>query len=146
MRKPIIIISTILISAVGCSRAHTTGERAAAARAIDPTGLVPRVHFRTASADLDNSEKRAIEKNTGWMRGNASAVLLLEGHCDERGSEESNLELGDRRARSVMEEMMARGVNPERLIVLSMGEGEPIEPGHNPASWRKNRRVEFIIR
>jgi len=146
VRRSIIIIFIILISAAGCTRAHTTGERLAARPPIDASSLVSRVHFRTASDEVRGGEVRAIEKNAGWMRDNAAAVLVLEGHCDERGSEESNLELGDRRARSVMEGMMARGVSSERLIVLSKGEDEPVDPGHGPASWRRNRRVEFIIR
>ena len=146
VRTPIIITFMILISAAGCTRAHTTGERSAMRPAIDASNLVPRVHFRTASDEVAGCERDAIEKNAGWMRDNPAAVLVLEGHCDERGSEESNLELGDRRARSVMEEMMARGVGSERLIVLSKGEIEPVDPGHSSASWQKNRRVEFIIR
>lgn len=114
--------------------------------AVDASNLVPSVHFRTASDKVAGRERGTIEKNAGWMRDNAAVVLVLEGHCDERGSEESNLELGDRRARGVMEEMMARSVSSERLIVLSKGEGEPVDPGHGPASWQRNRRVEFIIR
>ena len=136
----------ILISAAGCTRAHTTGAKAVGVDAVDASDLVPSVHFRTASDKVAGRERDAIERNAGWMRDNAAAVLVLEGHCDERGSEESNLELGDRRSRSVMEEMMAGGVGSERLIVLSKGEGEPMDPGHGPASWQKNRRVEFIIR
>lgn len=146
MKAPIVIISMVLICTAGCTRAHMAGAKAADASAIDPSELVPRVHFRTASADVDGSGKGAIVTNADWMSDNPAAVLILEGHCDERGSEELNLELGDRRARSVMEEMMARGIDSERLIVLSKGEGEPIDPGHGPASWRKNRRVEFIMR
>jgi peptidoglycan-associated lipoprotein len=146
VRTPIVIISVILISAAGCTRTHTMGGRSAVRPAIDSTDLIPRVHFRTASAEVDRRERGAIEKNAGWVIDNSAAVLVLEGHCDERGSEELNLELGDRRARSVMEAMMARGVGPERLIVLSKGEGEPVDPGHDGGAWRKNRRVEFIMR
>jgi len=146
VRKPFAIAFSIIICTAGCARSHTFGHRAAGAPQIDASGLVPRVHFSTASAEVQGRGMDAIGTNAKWMHENIDAVLVLEGHCDERGTEEFNLELGDRRARSVMGEMMARGVDPERLIVFSKGEGEPIDPRHAPASWRKNRRVEFIIR
>jgi peptidoglycan-associated lipoprotein len=146
VRKSYAIAFAILVCAVGCTRAHTVEGEAARAKPLDASGLASRVHFRTASARVGRRERGAIETNAGWMLDNSAAVLVLEGHCDERGSEEMNLELGDRRARSVMEAMMASGVGSERLIVLSKGEGEPIDPRQGPASWRRNRRVEFIIR
>jgi len=146
VRKPFAIAFSIIICTAGCTRAHTVGHVSAGTPLIDSSGLVPRVHFSTASAEIERRGMDAIGTNATWMHENADAVLVLEGHCDERGSEQLNLELGDRRARSVMGEMMARGVDPKRLIVLSKGEGEPMDPAHAPASWRKNRRVEFIIR
>jgi peptidoglycan-associated lipoprotein len=146
VRKSSAIAFAIFIFAAGCTRAHTVESEPARAKPFDASSIVSRVHFRTASARVGGRERSAIARNAGWMRDNSAAVIVLEGHCDERGSEEMNLELGDRRARSVMEAMMASGVGSERLIVLSKGEGEPIDPRHGPASWRKNRRVEFIIR
>lgn len=108
--------------------------------------LVERVHFTTAGTEVLAGDRRALDHNAGQLAHHRAAVVVLEGHCDERGNEDFNLELGDRRARSVMGELIARGVDPERLIVLSKGESEPVDPNHGPAAWRRNRRVEFIIR
>lgn len=106
-----------------------------------------RVHFPTDSVNVVKTDRTNLEKNAEWMKNNEDAVVILEGHCDERGSDEYNLELGDRRARSVKAELIRLGVNEEKLsTIISFGEKKPIDPHHNPAAWQKNRRVEFVLR
>ncbi len=130
----------------GCAKTGASPvptARRASPRSTEP---LPRVHFPTASDRVLARELSSVESNALWMNENPAAVLLLEGHCDERGDEDYNLELGDRRARSVMEMLMGSGVEADRIIVTSKGEAEPIARGSGPASWRRNRRVEFIVR
>ncbi len=120
----------------------------AAVRAGDGSlpDLAPRVHFPTAGTTVVSRDAIVLDHNAAELIQHGDAVVILEGHCDERGSEAFNLRLGDMRARSVMGDLIDRGVDPKRLIVLSKGEGEPLDGGRSQASWRRNRRVEFIIR
>ena len=140
------IIAVIVILLAGCANGGTGSKVASSKRAIDPSGLVPRVHFGTASDRVSIRDVPAVGRNAGWTEANSAAVIVLEGHCDERGSDGMNLELGDRRARRVMGMLIEEGVDPERLIVLSKGEREPLDGGRGPSAWRRNRRVEFTIR
>jgi len=85
------------------------------------------------------SNGKAIKDNTGW------GVVTIEGHCDERGSEEYNLALGERRANSVRRYLVDLGVASTRLSVVSFGESKPRAMGHDESAWRYNRRVEFTV-
>jgi peptidoglycan-associated lipoprotein len=85
------------------------------------------------------SNSKAIKDNSGW------GVVTIEGNCDERGSEEYNLALGERRANSVRRYLVDLGVPSSRLTVVSFGESKPRSVGHDESAWRYNRRVEFSV-
>lgn len=104
-----------------------------------------RVHFATASDRVRRQEQALVVENARWLQEHPAAMLVLDGHCDERGPDAFNLRLGDRRARAVKAMLARAGVDGARSIVVSSGEGRPVDPGHHPAAWRKNRRVEFVI-
>ena len=105
------------------------------------------VHFETGSDLLSNSEDSVLASNAMWLNKNPKAVLVLEGHCDERGGDRFNMQLGDRRARRVKSDMIAKGIDAGRLImVVSYGARKPLDPRHTPEAWNVNRRVEFIVR
>jgi peptidoglycan-associated lipoprotein len=106
--------------------------------------------FQTIYYDFDSYVLRqdardSLDKNAQWMKGNASVKVRLEGHCDERGSDEYNLALGEKRAKSAMSYLVTLGVPESSLSVISYGKEKPADPGHDEAAWAKNRRVEFII-
>lgn len=110
-------------------------------------GLLPRVHFLRDSHELLGEARGIIAANARWLAQNPSAVLILEGHCDEWGEEPYNEELGDRRAREVKSGLIESGTDPERIImVVSFGETHPLDPAHTREAWNKNRRVEFVLR
>jgi peptidoglycan-associated lipoprotein len=105
------------------------------------------VHFETGSDLLSNVEDPVLVSNVLWLNKNPKAVLVLEGHCDERGGDRLNMQLGDRRARRVKSDMIAQGIDSDRLImVVSYGARKPLDPRHTPDAWNVNRRVEFIVR
>ena len=79
------------------------------------------------------------------LRSNAQAGVIVEGHCDERGSREYNLALGERRALAVRAYLIGLGLDPARVQTKSMGEEQPAVFGHDESAWSKNRRVEFIL-
>ncbi len=104
------------------------------------------VHFGTGSDVLYGSDG-AMTDNIEWLNKNSRAVIVLEGHCDERGGDTYNMELGDRRARAVKTGLIKKGIEADRLImVVSYGERMPIDARHTPKAWDMNRRVEFIVR
>lgn len=105
------------------------------------------VHFDTGKDVLPSEEKKMLDENVAWLGKYPEAVLVLEGHCDERGGDLFNMELGDRRARRVKADLIERGIEADRLImVVSYGARKPLDPRHTPEAWDMNRRVEFIVR
>jgi len=106
-----------------------------------------RVHFDFGSDQLNAEARDRLGDNIAWLKRNDDSVLVLEGHCDEQGARAYNMQLGDRRARSVKGYLIAQGIEQDRLImVVSHGELRPLDPGHNRDAYRQNRRVEFILR
>ena len=104
-----------------------------------------RVHFEFDSSDLPNSTRAALMENVELMRKNPQVKIEVQGHCDDRGTSEYNLALGDRRARSVVEYMVRAGIEKSRLTLLSYGKERPIEEGDSETTWSKNRRAEFRV-
>lgn len=111
----------------------------------DETGALYTVYFDYDSYTINNEFMETIKKNAHWIDSNPSISLVLEGHADERGSNEYNLALGQRRALSIEKFLVDFGVNRRNLTVLSYGEEKPANKGRDEASWRENRRVEFKI-
>jgi len=89
--------------------------------------------------------KPVLESNAAWLKKFQGARVLIEGHCDERGTEDYNLALGERRAQSTQEYLISLGISPERLKIISYGKSQPLDPGHEEFAWAKNRRAQFLI-
>ena len=81
-----------------------------------------------------------LDKQAKWMKANPSVTVRVEGHCDERGTREYNLALGERRANSVKDYLVAAGVNPDRIKTISYGKERPVALGSTDAAWKQNRR------
>ena len=81
----------------------------------------------------------------GWMKKHPDAEFLLEGHCDERGTREYNLALGDRRANATKDYLASLGVDPAKLKTISYGKERPFVEGHDESAWSKNRRTHFVL-
>ncbi len=104
------------------------------------------IHFKFDSAVLDSSAQNILKLKGEWMLKHPGVSVIIEGHCDERGTSEYNIALGDRRAESARQFMVDLGIAPERLTTISYGEERPLDPGHNETAWRKNRRVHFTLK
>jgi peptidoglycan-associated lipoprotein len=102
------------------------------------------IYFDFDSTVLTQASRDILNKNAGILKGNNTIKIKIEGHCDERGSDEYNLALGERRAKSAMNYLVTLGVKPDRLSIISYGEEKPADPGHDEAAWAKNRRDEFV--
>lgn len=83
--------------------------------------------------------------NYDLLKKFSNAIIKIEGHCDERGTVEYNLSLGEKRAKAAQDYMINRGIALERINIISYGKERPVDPGHNESAWHKNRRVEFRI-
>lgn len=110
-----------------------------------------RITLTDAFFDFDESAlrddaKNALTTNAKWMEKNASANVIVEGHCDERGSVEYNLALGERRAKAAKEFMVSYGIAAGRLTTISYGKERPFDPGHGENSWAQNRRAHFVAK
>jgi len=103
------------------------------------------VHFDFDSATVKASEKPHVEAVAAMLRSDAQAKLLIEGHCDERGTEEYNRSLGERRALSLREDLANLGIDPNRIRTVSFGEDRPFSQGHDETAWKQNRRGEFVL-
>jgi peptidoglycan-associated lipoprotein len=105
-------------------------------------GLQP-VYFAYDSYTLDQQARQVLMNNADLIKQVPNDVVLIEGHCDERGTQEYNLALGSRRAEAVREYLMNLGISGDRLLTVSYGEEAPAVMGSNEAAWAKNRRCEF---
>ena len=103
------------------------------------------VYFDFDSAVVKSGEKSKIETVVSYLKANPSHAVKIEGNCDERGTEEYNRSLGERRALAVREELIAAGIAPDRVDTISYGEDKPAVPGHDEAAYKKNRRDEFVL-
>lgn len=103
------------------------------------------VHFDFDKSDIRADARDVLKKNAEWMKANSKSKVQIEGHCDERGTNEYNLALGERRANAVKKYLSSLGVEADRLYTISYGEELPIDPGHNEDAWSKNRRAHFLV-
>ena len=111
-----------------------------------PTGSpLKDVFFEFDKSDIRDDQKAALNENVGWLKANVRAKISIEGHCDERGTPEYNLALGERRAKAVKEYVVGAGIVPDRIATISYGKERPFVLGHDESAWKWNRRGHFVI-
>ncbi|MDA3896278.1 MAG: peptidoglycan-associated lipoprotein Pal [Desulfobacteraceae bacterium] len=103
------------------------------------------VYFSFDDATLSSDARMTLKQKVSWLRENPGASILIEGHCDERGTSEYNIALGQRRAQSIKTFMINAGINASRLSTVSYGEERPVDFANNETAWSKNRRAHFKI-
>ena len=103
------------------------------------------VYFAFDSAAVKKSAQENLQAVADALSKDSSAKLLIEGHCDERGTEEYNRALGERRALALRQALAKLAVDPSRIRTISYGKDHPADPGHDESAWAKNRRGEFVL-
>jgi peptidoglycan-associated lipoprotein len=103
------------------------------------------VHFAYDSSAIRSADKSKITSVADYLKANPTAAVRVEGNCDERGTEEYNRSLGERRALAGREELVRLGITSDRVDTLSYGEDKPANPGHNESAWKENRRDDFVV-
>jgi peptidoglycan-associated lipoprotein len=111
-----------------------------------PAPSLRDVHFDFDSYDVRAEDAGILDENAKWMKANPTTLILIEGHCDERGTNEYNLALGERRAKSTMNYLIAQGVQAGRFTAISYGEERPVCAQQTEECWAKNRRAHFLVK
>jgi peptidoglycan-associated lipoprotein len=142
----------------------TTAERPPAPPPVPDTGMVTSdplankspedinsnsplkpIFFAYDSDELDDTARQALNDNAQVLKKYATWIIAIEGHCDERGTAEYNLALGDRRALAAKNFLLSLGVSAARIKTVSYGKEFPFDPGHSETSWQQNRRAQFMV-
>jgi peptidoglycan-associated lipoprotein len=106
---------------------------------------VEDIYFEFDSSTLTPESQELLTKKALWLKSNSTVNVVIEGHCDDRGTSEYNLALGDRRAASTKAYLIDLGISPSRMVTISYGEERPLIRGQNEKAWAKNRRAHFEV-
>lgn len=109
---------------------------------LNAEGHLQTVYFAYDKDDLTEEARNTLQGNANWLKSNPGYQIVVEGHCDERGTIEYNLNLGQRRAKTVRDYLSSLGVAPNGVRIVTFGEERPADAGHSESSWAKNRRAE----
>lgn len=104
-----------------------------------------RVFFDFDKYNVSAEGRATLDKQAAWLKANQAAVVTIEGHCDERGTREYNLALGERRAHSAKDYLVSQGVAASRVKTISYGKERPVALGHDEGAWKQNRRAVTVI-
>ena len=151
-RVRLVLLSLMMVSFFACSSSKG-GKANPDDRAGD--GNIPlagagseldMIHFAYDSSALSSEAQSTLRTDSKWLQDNPGTSVQVEGHCDERGTNEYNLALGERRARSAYDYLRSLGVKKEQMSTISYGEELPLDPGHDEEAFTKNRRAQFRVK
>ena len=138
-----ILLTPFILASCSTTSKDSSGEvSSAVTRVEDKVGT--KVYFAYDSARLTHKARKALKKDVVKELKNSKAKILIEGHCDERGTNKYNLALGKARANAVKKFLVRKGIKSSRIKTVSYGELRPVDTGHNEESWAKNRRAVTI--
>ena len=117
-----------------------------APREFTASAALQDIHFDFDKYDVRPGDAKILDTNAAWLKQNASTLVLIEGHCDERGTNEYNLALGERRSKATMNYLVSQGIQANRMTIISYGEERPACTDKNEPCWSKNRRSHFLVK
>jgi len=152
----VVLFSALLVSCGSTSKTSSSSSSVNTASSINEfsinadsdsgdAGGIQTVYFPFNSSNLRTNAISALDINTEVLKKFPSLKVQVEGHCDERGSVQYNLALGEKRAQSIKDYLVASGISSDRISTISFGKERPISVEHNEMSWSKNRRGNFVI-
>lgn len=159
MAKRLVLIVILSLVLVSCARREVkveeevviTPEEEVIVKDTIPPEVVKiplelsRVHFDFDKYDIRPDDAKILEKNAEVLKAYPEVRIKIEGHCDERGTNEYNLALGEKRAITARDYLARLGIEEEKISIISYGEERPLVPAHNESAWAKNRRAEFVV-
>jgi peptidoglycan-associated lipoprotein len=107
--------------------------------------LLKDIRFDYDKYDIRRVDEGILRENAAFLKKNPKMKIQIEGHCDERGTVEYNLALGERRANSTKRYLVSLGITSDRISTISFGKERPLDPGHNEEAWAKNRRAHIVV-
>ncbi len=113
---------------------------------VDYDKALKTIHFDFDKYNIRSDQVPLIQANASWLKANPNINIIVEGNCDERGTNEYNMALGERRAKAGKDYLTNLGVNSSRVSTVSFGEERPVNPGHDEEAWAQNRRDDFAVR
>lgn len=159
----ILALAAALVIAAGCGSKKKAGEGVAVGEASPDAGITAKemtfdpmgsdsgtiqglstIYFDYDQATLTSDSRKQLAQNAEWIKANGNVSLQIEGHCDQRGTVEYNIALGERRALSVKNYLVSLGIDSKRLSVISYGKERPVAQGDTEAAYSKNRRANFV--
>ncbi len=111
-----------------------------------PIEALKDIHFDFDKYDIRPGDAKILDENAKWLKVNPNYLVLIEGHCDERGTNEYNLALGERRTKATTNYLVAQGLQATRTTTISYGEERPLCTAHTEECWAKNRRAHFLVK
>ena len=144
--------STSTSSDVSSSEEGTITETSPESASITPgsqedliVNVGDRVFFNYDSSDLDSDAQELLQDQVAWLKQYSDVSVIVEGHCDERGTREYNLALGEKRAQSVKNYLISLGISSDRISTISYGKERPAVVGSNDGAWAQNRRSVTVV-
>ena len=140
--------TTAATSGAGAGTGAGTGAQATVAPGSQQDLVVnvgDRVFFDFDKYNLKPEAQAALQKQAAWLKRYPNVRIQIAGNCDERGTREYNLALGERRANSAKDYLVSLGISPDRMRTISYGKSQALDMGHDEAAWAKNRRAQFLI-
>jgi peptidoglycan-associated lipoprotein len=125
--------------------AETPVQPAPPAAAVPAASPLKDIFFDFDKSNVKDDQKAALNEDVAWLKASSGAKLTIEGHCDERGTVEYNLGLGERRAKAGKDYLVAAGIAADRIAIISYGKERPFVLGHDEAAWKWNRRDHMVI-
>lgn len=138
----VLAVCAIALLVTGCSCRTNTGEGNIGG---GDGGPLKDINFGFDSYKVDAAAKSVVAANAEWLKANSGKTVQVEGHCDERGTNEYNMVLGSNRARAAADALRSEGIDASTLSTVSYGEELPLDPRHNEEAWAKNRRAHFKV-
>lgn len=155
MRRVVFVLMVLaLFSTAGCSWFSSKGGEGEGEDQLgdgnipvaNPGNELADVNFAYDSSQLDSRAQSVLRSNAQWLLDNPAVAVVVEGHCDERGTADYNMALGQRRAQAAYEFLRSAGVPAKRMSTISYGKELPLDTGHNESAWAKNRRVHSSVK
>ena len=134
------------VAGSGSGRMGGSGSTRPSLDGFRPAADLADIHFDFDKADIREADVAKLDANAGWLKSNTDQLLVIEGHCDERGTPAYNTALGDRRAKATKNYLVSRGVPAARIAVISYGEERPACGQKADECWAQNRRAHFLIK
>jgi peptidoglycan-associated lipoprotein len=128
------------LSALGCQKKGPVASGDTTTTVDVPLEMI---HFDFDKYNIRSDAQSSLQNHAKWLQSNSNVNIVVEGNCDEWGTEEYNMALGERRAMAAKNYLSNLGVSPDRISTISYGESRPLDTAHNEAAWAKNRRDEF---